>query len=240
MTFLPGLGGGGGPAVDNLFMKWNGEDVSQFEGSPAFIPAGWSAPTLSVVADATAPSGFILRLEVTATAGVGTLVWLLNTTPVWEPSGNDNRSFVFEMETTISSSSISIGPAFLCDDVGNFHGYGVSDSSGNSTIGRIDDGVEAAVCTGGPTTLGPAVWRSFVNAGKQAGAPPTWIRNCIVHGTGGAVGVRDTQADIGGAPGASWNNLACDRLGLVVIANLAATLQFDFRALNFSLLKQAA
>jgi len=241
VTHLPDILGGGG--AGGLFMKWNGVDASQFEPSPAFISPGWSAPTLVAVADATAPSGFVLRLEVTADAGVGSLVWLLNTTPDWEPTGNDNRSFEAEIEVTMPSSAISMGVAFLGDDVGNYHGYGVSLSSANSTIGRIDDGVEAAA--GSTVTAlnnGPGLFRWNVSAGKQAGAPPTWVNSSIltaVPGAGSFSAVHDSQASIGGAPGASWNNLACDRVGLIVITNFAATHQFDMRAINFSL-KRAA
>jgi hypothetical protein len=235
--------GGGGGGGDTLFMKWNGIDTSQFEASPAFLPSGWSAPSLSVVADPLAPSGNVLRLQFTATAGAATIYWLLAATPPWEPEAisKDNRSFDYVQDLTIPSASVAVGPAYLCDVSGTFHGHAHCQNAINGVASRVDNGVETTGVTLGTKGEPQASLHEYkTHAGKQAGAPPTWLQ--VVKGASPSqeLTIREDQTAVGGAPGATWNSLACDRIGIAVLASLAAGHTFDFRALSFALRKEAA
>jgi hypothetical protein len=242
MTNLPGFSGGGGSG--DIFVKWNGKDVSQFEASPANLPAGWSVPVLSVVADVTAPSGSVLRLGWTGDASLDTLVWLLNDTPAWESAltDDDNRSVEMTMDVTVGGAGGHLaGFAFLGDDTdgAGYHGFQIAQTSPNGDTSILEQGVvDASNISIGSSTVAMR-YRVRVIAGKQAGVPPTWIASWRALADGATSEGREDQTPLTAA-GASWNNLACDRLGICINAASAGAHTVDIRHLNFKLLKEAA
>jgi hypothetical protein len=228
------VGGGGG----GVWLKWNGVDTTQFEASPAFIAPGWSAPSLSVVADADAPAGAVLRLQVTVTAGNGSLFWLLNDTPPWDTTGA-NRSMIYQIQTQVAVATSAIGFAFLCDDVGTFHGHSFTHSVGNDIVARVDADVEATAVVATSTSSGPAHWRDTLHAGKVAAQPPGYIFHTTSSTQSGTTlsSYGDSLSIVAAQP-SSWDNLACDRVGIAVFANTSTTLTFDFNAVSFSVVKE--
>jgi hypothetical protein len=240
MAISGGGGGGGGGVIGggDAWRAWNGVDVSQFEGSPAFITPTWSAPSLSVVAAPTAPLGFVLRLTVTTVAGNGSLYWLLNDTPPWD---GVNRSLRIDIETTVPNANVGAGACFLCDNTGLFHGHQFTHSIGNDLVARCDADVEAAAVVAGATSLGPAHWRDTVWAGKPAAAIPAYVHHTLATTVVSTTlsSYADSQSIVAPMP-ASWNGLAADRVGIAFFANANGTFSTDFQAVQFTPLQQAA
>jgi len=239
VTNLPAIGGGGGGGAGELWRKWDGLTTSLFEATPALLPAGWSAATISVVADPAKPSGAVLRFQVTADATQETMFWLLAGTPPWSGGDGDNRSFEMEFETTQPSGNQGAGPAILCDDSGSFHGYSTVLLAPTGIGSRIDAGVETFNSLGfGVTSGGPGLFRHLVVAGKQPAADPSFIMN--LDNPGQTAARRVTQTIVAGVPPASWDALACDRIGLAFHSNGVGTHTFDLDSFNVRIIEEAA
>ena len=223
-----------GTVQSDLIAQWNGADTSVMAATAARIPAGWSA-AVSVVADTAMPWRNSLRFAVTHDNTEATLFWMLATTPGW--TGN-NRSFAleFEMAAMPHVNSALIGAAFLCDTAGSFHGYASTMTLPNNVLVRIDAGTQTQAPVTGRAKA-PVLFRQHVLAAKISGSSPNWVCNMDNPYMPGER--RDVQTDIGGTPPASWNSLACDRIGLALHINGAAvpgpTTNFDIQSLTAKL-----
>jgi hypothetical protein len=217
MTYLRKPSGAGG----RLVFEWDGLTANQFEVAASFASGG--TPTLSVVADATAPKGYVLRYHVPS---AGKSVWLAKT-PL--PSSH------VLIEISDNGAPAYGGVAFFGDAVGSVHAYAWNPISIFGWRFRVDAGVQVSSGTtdndlrGGAT--GAGFTRIWLRGEKPVGAPPQFAVWGHGHGSGGGRDSMLRTVDWVGEPApASWNGLACDRWGLSMSPTAIST--WDIRTLR--------
>jgi hypothetical protein len=219
-----------------IIWEWNGSDVSQFSGVSYYGSVGAATASLALQgagAISPHPNGNKIRVNGGAgvTAGDALAVFWAND-PLPFPDNARNYKIVMNSDFSSSDAIVSYSPgviAFGDRDSGD-HGYAVA--SGNGKTFRVDNGtlvsgVDLATGLGDSAILYHTIRGRKPSSGDPAGNRPhfQWLFERRFNPSDNSFFVLRNNFDandgnwlLGSLPPASWNDLDCDRWGIMVYA----------------------